>query len=141
MKEPITQKESIMTAWQEGARKDIETAFGSLQSKFQWIARPINLHNLTDISNRVAMSYPPQHVVSDRVMDGDVNARYNPAQMVALKERIPQGFETTTGVSNMRSYASRLSIDKDIWNDLKDVQEHARLHVAISDLKLSERLK
>jgi hypothetical protein len=41
----------------------------------------------------------------------------------------------------MRSYASRLSIDKDIWNDLKDIQEHARLHVAISDLKLSERLQ
>jgi hypothetical protein len=159
MKEPITRKETIMTSWQEGARKDIERAFGILQAKFQWIARPIHLHNLTDISNRVAACLILHNMlVSDRIMDGDVNARYNPSHsleedleagatveqdehMVALQERIPRGHKTRTGVMNMQSDAARLSIDKDIWNDLTDVKEHARLHVAISDLKLSKRLK
>jgi hypothetical protein len=156
MKEPITRKERIMTAWQEGARKDIERAFGILQAKWQWIARPIHLHNLTDISNRVAACLILHNMlVSDRIMDGDVNARYNPAnsleedldisvaqdeQTVALQDSIPRGYEARIGVGNMRTDAARLSIDKDIWNDLKDIQEHARLYVAISDLKLSERL-
>jgi hypothetical protein len=39
MKEPTTRKEKIMTAWQEGARKDIGRAFGIQQAKWQWIAR------------------------------------------------------------------------------------------------------
>jgi hypothetical protein len=155
MKEPITRKERIMTAWQEGARKDIERAFGILQAKWQWIARPIHLHNLTDISNRVAACLILHNMlVSDRIMDGDVNARYNPShcleevdvpvdqdeQTLALQETIPRGYESRIGVGNMRTDAARLSIDRDIWNNLKDVQEHARLHVAISDVKLSERL-
>jgi hypothetical protein len=80
MKEPITRQERIMTAWQESARKDIERAFGILQAKWQWIARPIHLHNLTDISNRVAACLILHNMlVSDRIMDGDVNARYNPS--------------------------------------------------------------
>jgi hypothetical protein len=87
-------------------------------------------------------------------MDGDVNARYDPShcleevdvpvdqdeQTLVLQESIPRGYKSRIGVRNMNSYASRLSIDKAIWNNLKDVQEHARLHVAISDLKLGERL-
>jgi hypothetical protein len=155
MKELITRKERIMTAWQKGARKDIERTFGIPQAKWQWIARPIHLHNLTDISNRVAACLILHNMlVSDRIMDGDVNARYNPShcleevdlpvdqdeQTLALQETIPRGYESRIGVGNMRTDAARLSIDRDIWNNLKDVQEHARLHVAISDVKLSERL-
>jgi hypothetical protein len=156
MKEPITIKERIMTSWQEGARKDIERAFGILQSKFQWCARPIHMHNLKDISARLATCLILHNMcVSDRVMDGDVNARYNPScaldedvdltveqdeTTMALQESIPEGLETRIGIQNMRAWASRLSTEKDIWNDLKDVTEHARLHIAISDLKLSRTI-
>jgi hypothetical protein len=71
MKELIIKKERIMTSWQEGARKDIERAFGILQSKFQWIARPIHLLSLSDISNRVAACLILHNIlVSDRIMDG-----------------------------------------------------------------------
>jgi hypothetical protein len=94
-------------------------------------------------------------LVSDRNMEGNVNARYIPAnsleedldvsvaqneQTVELQDSIPRGYEARIGVGNMSTDAARLSIDKDIWNNLKDIQEYARLHVAISDLKLSERL-
>jgi hypothetical protein len=62
-------------------------------------------------------------------------------QTVALQNSIPRGYEARIGVGNMRTDAARLSTEKDIWNNLTDVQEHARLYVAISDLKLNERLK
>ena len=79
-KEPINEKEKIMTGWQEATRKDIERAFGAaLQAKFQWIARPIHLMKLEDISKRVATCLILHNMtVSDRVM-GEVGVCYNPS--------------------------------------------------------------
>ena len=155
MKEPITMKERIMTSWQDGARKDIERAFGILQSKFQWIARHINLYNLNDISTRVATCLILHNMcVSDRVMDGDVNACYDNSNslekeyemivaqdktVLSLQDSIPRDHEPRTGVQFMHPWAARMSTERAIWKDLQDVTEHATLHVAISDLKLSER--
>ncbi len=45
-REPISREEKRFTGWQESARKDIERAFGVLQLKFQWIARPTLLLSL-----------------------------------------------------------------------------------------------
>jgi hypothetical protein len=82
-REPISREEKRFTGWQESARKDIERAFGVLQLKFQWIARPINLYELKDISKRVATCLILHNMcVSDRIM-GDVRATYNPAHGVA----------------------------------------------------------
>lgn len=53
-KEPTTDMESRYTGWQEGARKDIERAFGVLQAKFQYITRPILQMNLKEIAARVS---------------------------------------------------------------------------------------
>jgi hypothetical protein len=118
MKEPITRKERTMTSWQEGARKDIKKAFEVLQSKFQWIARPINLHNLNNLSGRVASCLILHNMtVSDRVMDSDVNTRYNPAnsleedfevtvaqdeQAIALQDNIPQELFKLTNNQNTK---------------------------------------
>jgi hypothetical protein len=78
-KEPISQAEQHYTRWQEGARKDIERAFGVFQGKFQFITRPIHLHNLQDIANRVACCIILHNMcVADRVMGGDVYATYCP---------------------------------------------------------------
>jgi hypothetical protein len=77
--EPTNQTEQNFTGWQEGARKDVERAFGVLQAKFQFIARPIHLHHLQDIANRVATCIILHNMcVADRVM-GDVYATYNPS--------------------------------------------------------------
>ena len=78
-KHPVDDVESKYTEWQESARKDIERAFGVLQSKFQWICRPIHLFHTNDIANRVATCMILHNMcVSDRVMDGDVHATYDP---------------------------------------------------------------
>ena len=84
---PLTDEEKRYTAWQEAARKDIERAFGVLQCRFQVMARPFLGHCLNKIS-RVVSSCLIMHnmCVSDRVMDGDVYARYNPANKVMEEE-------------------------------------------------------
>ena len=52
-KQPITENEKKYTKWQEGARKEIERAFAILQSKFQFVCRPILLHNINHICKRM----------------------------------------------------------------------------------------
>jgi hypothetical protein len=53
IKVPATREEKKYTSWQEGARKDVERAFGVLKNTWQFLDRPILLLDLTDISNRV----------------------------------------------------------------------------------------
>jgi Plant transposon protein len=52
--EPIGERQQRFSAWQESARKDIERAFGVLQTKFQVLARPMLQLNLIQIGNKVA---------------------------------------------------------------------------------------
>ena len=93
-KEPTNQAEQYYTRWQEGARKDVERAFGVLQAKFQFIARPIHLHHLKDIANRVASCIILHNMcVADRVMGGDVYATYTPSATVeetSIEEAVEQ---------------------------------------------------
>ncbi len=49
IKEPVSDAESNYTSWQEGARKDIERAFGVLQGSFKFTATPIQMHNLSEM--------------------------------------------------------------------------------------------
>ena len=46
---------------------------------------------------------------------------------------------TVMGVQNMSVKARRLSINKKEWNDLRDVEEHIRLHEALKDCRYSIR--
>jgi Plant transposon protein len=46
---PICHCQQQLTAWQEGARKDIECAFGALKGQFQFVEQPMQfllLHNI-----------------------------------------------------------------------------------------------
>ena len=43
LSEPLTNLEKAFAAWQEGARKDIERAFGVLQRKFHFLVNSIEL--------------------------------------------------------------------------------------------------
>jgi hypothetical protein len=52
IKVPATREEKQYTLWQEGARKDVERAFGVIKNTWQFLDRLILLHDLTDISNR-----------------------------------------------------------------------------------------
>jgi hypothetical protein len=83
VKEPLTQAEKRFTAWQEAVRKDIERAFGVLKSKFQFLERPIHLHNLADVAARVITCIILHNIcVADRVMDYNYRVRYDPSATV-----------------------------------------------------------
>ena len=91
LKLPLTDVEKRYTAWQESARKDIERAFGVLQARFQVMRRPLLGHSLKKLSTVVSACLIMHNImcVSDRIMDGDVYARYNPAQHYMDKEEPP----------------------------------------------------
>lgn len=146
IKEPLGKKEKRFTQWQEGARKDIERAFGVLQGKFQFIARPIHLHKVADISNRVGTCILLHNMcVSDRVM-GDVRACYNPAHSmtnVGLEVEAPEDLPAVQqaagdanavnniGVENAPEYVQQFVARLERFRDLEDKHEHARLMASI----------
>ena len=147
MKEPITQRERRFTAFQEAARKDTERAFGVLQAKFQALARPMVLRDLKQIANLCSACLIMHNMcVSDRIMDGDVRARYNPSNQVLPESEDDIEYSTEfqnkrtratspIGVRNADPAVQKLLRRKARWEDLKDIEEYCRLHSALMDLK------
>lgn len=152
MKEPVFEAERRFTEWQESARKDIERAFGVLQSKFQFMARPINLISLHYIGDRVTTCLILHNMcVNDRVM-GDPWARYDPAFSVA--EEIPEVVEQPDdlaelqgenagpflpiGIAHLTPIERRNMTRQYLTNELRDSQEHVRLTRAIMQEKLRQ---
>ena len=85
--QPIGKGPQGFTKWQESARKDIERAFGVLQFRWQCVSRPIHLMKLEYVSDMVTAAIIFHNMgVSDRVMGGDVRARYNPANSLDQDE-------------------------------------------------------
>jgi hypothetical protein len=88
-KEPVTDDERAFTSWQEGARKDVERAFGVFQCKFKAVANPIHIIDPKKIGVMVRACLILHNMdVSDRVM-GDVNRRYEPGSVEQDQEEIP----------------------------------------------------
>jgi hypothetical protein len=76
---PILAEERRFMEWQSASRKDIERAFGILQCQWQAVARPILLHSIKEVSVLVKCCLCLHNMlVSDRVMNGDFAADYNP---------------------------------------------------------------
>jgi len=131
IKDPITHVDRQFTAWQEGARKDVERAFGVLQSKFHWVKTPIQMHQQEDIVRRMKTVLILHNMsVSDRVMNNNVNVRYDPSfgvQQPHLDEQfnvdiefeVPSGFGDDASIANAR------------WSCLTSKGEHHRLLNAI----------
>ena len=110
-----------------------------LQQKFQFVARPILLFDIIEIGRRVRTCLLLHNmVVSDRVMGGDVYAKYNPAQQCTDGEHATQtpvdhdaefptvGIRNTPGHHNVQAFIQR-------WNGLANKDEHERLQRALLD--------
>jgi hypothetical protein len=153
-KAPTYDDEIRFTAWQEGARKDIERAFGVLQCKWKAIAFPIHSMDLGSISKLMGTCLILHNMaVSDRVM-GDVNRRYVPST-VAEKESPVEVFPTDwqptpsqgrwrqrTGATAISNFDDRLAAniaERTEWKILRDPVEWARLQRALIDLKGKEK--
>jgi hypothetical protein len=73
-----TREEKKYSSWQEGARKDVERAFGVCKNTWQFLDRPILLHDLKDISNMVVSCLLLHNIlVTDRVMQEASTTYYN----------------------------------------------------------------
>ena len=148
IKEPIDPTEKIFTAWQEGARKDIERAFGVLQAKYQFISRPMQLMDLESIANRVTCCLLLHNIgVADRVMENNYREQYNPInhveelmeitatpsdlQEVQNRDHNQQLQSALIGITNMPPSAVRLVARADRFQSLNNQEEFARLYKAL----------
>jgi hypothetical protein len=151
IKVPATREEKKYTSWQEGARKDVERAFGVLKNIWQFLDRPILLHNLTDISNRVVTCLLLHNIlVTDRVMKEASGSYYNyrerydssvgapdpfdvEVQQPADLERVqnaPSGERRAViGINNAPPTAAVTRSDR--FKELSDLAENRRLHMAL----------
>ena len=149
--EPLSEMEKAFTKWQESARKDIERAFGVLQSKFKFMCNPINLHQLADISKRVTTCLILHNMsVAERIM-GDCTTRYNPMQeqlgnddannplprkLQKILDSVDRGDSGAIGVDKIPLEARKASIDREIWKELQSIEEHNRLIVALMEFSM-----
>jgi Plant transposon protein len=150
-KAPILPEEKRFTKWQEGARKDIERAFGVLQAKWKAVANPIHLIDLKAIANMMATCIVLHNMcVSDRVM-GDVHARYRPSSGVAQEKASdvedlptaqvpppPTGVHVVPAATGIDSFDARLArtiADREEWKALKNHEEWSRLQAALIQFK------
>jgi hypothetical protein len=135
--------------WQEGTRKDIERAFGVLQGKWQCLARPMHQISLEQIVMIMKACLILHNMcVSDRIMDGDVKARYDPGHDFQDNERVdvstivyPDDVNQVQGVNEDPSEIGLAVLNKttrdelvrrDCWRHLNDFDEFVRLHLAIA---------
>jgi hypothetical protein len=97
IKVPATTEEKNYTSWQEGARKDVERAFGVLKSTWQqFLDRPMLLHDLKDISNRVVSCLLLHNMlVTDRVMQEASTTYYNYRERYDPSVAAPDPFDDT----------------------------------------------
>jgi Plant transposon protein len=123
--------------WQEGARKDMERAFGVLKAKWKGIAHPIHLMDLKSIANMMATAIVLHNMcVSDRVM-GDVHARYRPSPAGRQEKAsnvedfpaqgppaaIPAAMIAATSVGNFDARLARTIADREEWKTMKNSEE------------------
>ena len=161
IKEPILDEEKLFTEWQEGARKDIERAFGVLKIVWQCVDRPVLLHNLVEIKNLVLCSLLLHNIlVTDRVMAGpqyDYRQTYDPSfdlgadtvadihqpqDLGSVQARQPGENAAIVGVANappsiqnaVIAEIERRMTRMQATNDLHDEEENRRLHLAIKNM-------
>jgi hypothetical protein len=156
---PLTAQEIAFSEWQESSRKDIERAFGVLQCRFQVMARPFHAISLVKMSNTVSACLIMHNMsVSDRVMDGNVHAVYDPGELVFndghLEEDVLEMTENNNeyyagaaatnnghqgeqpaaiGLANAGNefIVQNMIARQANWQNLSDTDEHSRLHAAL----------
>jgi len=153
---PITGEQRRFSKWQEGARKDVERAFGVLKACWQVLARPIMLHLTSDIAEMATCCFILHNMnVSDRVMGGNCRAVYVPSATMydvdveqqetveATVDRLitpPRNLTTVQAKHNQnfehlvppeREELGEVVTRGDRFKDLKDVEEYKRLIAAL----------
>jgi Plant transposon protein/Ulp1 protease family, C-terminal catalytic domain len=149
VKQPITDEEKKFSAWQEGARKDVERGFGVLQCRWQAIEHPIHTHNPEKIPKMISTCLILHNMcVAERVM-GDIDALYDPAYGLDLEKEFPPESRLRTSSGGTPDCVTGISdFDQKIaeaWTRqretlaLDNFDEWKRLHQALQRLKGSPK--
>jgi len=136
--DPHTVPQKMFAQWQEGARKDIERAFGVLQCQFQFMKNPMKLMSLSAIGDRVQTCLILHNMgVSDRVM-GSIDVTYDPAFLGDYEAPISENMSLIVEQEKAEAHldSSTNAIDNR-WKNLTDEVQHKRLFEAI--LKIFEQ--
>jgi Plant transposon protein len=141
IKQPIGDIQKQFTGWQESTRKDIERGFGCLKGSFQFVERPIHLHNLEEIGRRMTTCLILHNMCrADYIMENDYRARYNLAHstvvgqptIIAMPTDIAEFNTNMIGISTTNPTPIELLFTRqDCFNALKDIEEYSRLHSAL----------
>ncbi len=138
IKDPLTNEERRYSAWQEACRKDIERAFGVLQSQWQFMCTPIKAYKTDFIRARVKTCIILHNMnVSDRIMDGDVRARYNPAHQLVVEGPAAEHMNVVEAQQQEPEEAAPEAPGApgappvDRWAELRNADEHRRLFEAL----------
>lgn len=132
--QPILERERYFAAWQEGARKDIERAFGVLQCQWKFVANPIHHMNPVVIGDVACACLIFHNMnVEDRVM-GNSGDPYDPKVGIGqdeyiADEPIQQGGAAVIGVANGAEAMQNAFVGR--WAALANTEEHIRLRSAI----------
>ena len=146
--------------WQEGARKDIERAFGVLQCRWKAMTYPIHRVDLEGACSLTACCLILHNMcVEDRVMGDRCRERYDPSNDVEAYEEVirdavtfPPGIiATRQHAPNTRAHVQVLieNFDQDIAMEvvrniesaaLEDEVEWQRLQLALKKWKAREGL-
>jgi hypothetical protein len=139
---PIKTEERKFMEWQSAARKDIERAFGLLQMKFKAVANPIQLHNIKDVAIMVKCCLCLHNMcVSDRIMNGDFSADYDPTKTLLNKvwgREEAVVINSTTGTSIGLAATRRINpvvfeavTRSERFKNMTDVEQNKRLRKAL----------
>ena len=143
IRQPILLHDRKFTSFQESARKDIERAFGVFQCKWQASCRPIYLMDPILISEMITCCLILHNMcVSDRVMEGDVNALYVPTNNFDSPPETNIDFSANIyvdnnddpqpiGIANAPDAVRHVLSRHDRWLALQSLEEHVRLNNAL----------
>ena len=151
IKQPNDPLAATYAKWQEGARKDVERAFGVLQRKFQVLRKPLENWFLEDITNIVLSCIVLHNMMVEHrlALDEEDNEGLYDAP---VEDTTTAGQRATTGTRDLpefdnneanaiaqrqmemhgNNWFDRHNLElRDRWNQFYDGAEHFRLREAI----------
>ena len=156
--EPVGEDNIRYSTWQEATRKDIERCFGVLQRKFAFLAKPVELWFIEEISNAVyACIIMHNMMVETRVQRGEredpdhyavhfaddddappVDTAMEYEEQLDAERTLQEGLLHANGLEDAafhyqrnRYYSLRLRCVQRRWLDLHEADKHFQLQAAI----------
>jgi Plant transposon protein len=140
MKFPILPEQKKFKEWQSAARKDIERAFGMLQGRFQAVVRPIQLWDIKEVFRMIKCCLCLHNMcVADRVMNGDLEADYDPTNDLR-EDPSARSFNNTDDVDPSIGLTRAIALYPNVYKAVTRRERFQALHNAEGNKRLRDAL-